>query len=97
MNYQSEENLAKKFKPAKGWEIIGIDDGSGKRLESVRAVKGRWMVEVEIQGSLYNDGQGYPYINLKMWNDREYKYVCSFDKIQRCIEYIKSYAASVKF
>lgn len=97
MNYQSEENLAKKFKPARGWEIIGIDDGSGRRLESVRAVKGSWMVEVEIHGSLYTDGRGYPYINLKLWDGRDYKYIRSFDKVKDCINYIKNYAASVKF
>ena len=87
MNYQSVEKLQSKFKLNKGgWEVF--DDGG-----CIVAVNNFWKVEVESFGSRFDDGDGYPYINLSLRLGQEgyTKYVCSFSKLKNCIEYIKQY------
>lgn len=84
MNYQSVEKLSQKFKLDKGWEVV--QDGW-----DVCAYNHHWKVSLECN-SRYDDGDGYPYINLYVLigNEGFPKYVCSFSKIRSCIEYIKS-------
>ena len=59
MNYQNVEKLQSKFKLEKGWEVF--DDGA-----CFVAINNFWRVEVECWGSRYDDGDGYPYINLSL-------------------------------
>ena len=86
MNYQNVEKLQSKFKRDKGWEVFE-DRGC------FVAINNFWKVEVECFGSRYDDGKGYPYINLSLRLGREGypKYVCSFSKLKNCIAYIKQY------
>ena len=62
----------------------------------LRAVRGLWMVDIDVAVSRYNDGCGYPYIDLKMWLKGEYITICSFDKISSCKRYMKEFYDSLK-
>ena len=85
MNYQSVEKLQSKFKLDKGWEVLD----AGYEVEIYNPF---WKIVVE-RVSRYDDGDGYPYINLSLRLGQEgyAKYVCSFSKLKSCIEYIKQY------
>ena len=85
MNYQSVEKLQSKFKLDKGWEVLD----AGYEVEIYNPF---WKIVVE-RVSRYDDGDGYPYINLSLRLGQEgyAKYVCSFSKLKNCIEYIKQY------
>ena len=85
MNYQSKEKLEKKFKLQNGWEVVE----SGFEIDIYNQF---WKVEVECV-SRYDDGDGYPYINLYilLGNEGYPKYISSFSKLKNCIDYIKSY------
>lgn len=84
MNFQSVERLSKKFKPENGWEVFEDD-------WDVVAINHHWKVSLE-GNSRYDDGDGYPYINLYVLIGEEGfpKYVCSYSNIKSCISYIKS-------
>ena len=85
MNYQSKELLEKKFKLQNGWEVVE----SGFEIDIYNQF---WKVEVECVYK-YDDGDGYPYINLYilLGNEGYPKYISSFSKLKNCIDYIKSY------
>ena len=85
MNYQSKEILEKKFKIQNGWEVIE----AGYEVEIYNQF---WMIVVE-RVSRYDDGCGYPYINLhyRLGDEGYPKYIRSFCKLKNCIEYIKQH------
>ena len=85
MNYQSVEKLQSKFKLDKGWEVLD----AGYEVEIYNPF---WKIVVE-RVSRYEDGCGYPYINLYFLIGEEGypKYIRSFCKLKNCIEYIKQY------
>ena len=85
MNYQSKEILEKKFKKQNGWEVI-------EAVGEIEIYNQFWMIVVE-RISRYDDGCGYPYINLHYClGDEGYpKYIRSFSKLKNCIEYIKQH------
>ena len=85
MNYQSKKILEKKFKKQNGWEVIE----AGYEVEIYNQF---WMIVVE-RISRYDDGCGYPYINLhyRLGDEGYPKYIRSFSKLKNCIEYIKQH------
>ena len=85
MNYQSKEILEKKFKKQNGWEVI-------EAVGEIEIYNQFWMIVVE-RISRYDDGCGYPYINLhyRLGDEGYPKYIRSFSKLKNCIEYIKQH------
>ena len=85
MNYQSKEILEKKFKKQNGWEVI-------EAVGEIEIYNQFWMIVVE-RISRYDDGCGYPYINLhyRLGDEGYPKYIRSFGKLKNCIEYIKQH------
>ena len=85
MNYQSKEILEKKFKKQNGWEVI-------EAVGEIEIYNQFWMIVVE-RISRYDDGCGYPYINLhyRLGDEGYPKYIMSFSKLKTCIEYIKQH------
>ena len=85
MNYQSKEILENKFKKQNGWKVI-------KTVGEIEIYNQFWMIVVE-RISRYDDGCGYPYINLhyRLGDEGYPKYIRSFSKLKNCIEYIKQH------
>ena len=85
MNYQRKEVLEKKFKKQNGWEVI-------EAMGEIEIYNQFWMIVVE-RISRYDDGCGYPYINLhyRIGDEGYPKYIMSFSKLKNCIEYIKQH------
>mgnify|MGYP003549262686 FL=1 len=83
MNYQCVEKLSKKFKIENGWEVVYDGD--------YNVYSNFWKVELEGM-SMYDDGCGYPYINLyvRLGSEGYPKYIVSFSRLKDCIDYIKS-------
>ena len=85
MNYQSKEILENKFKKQNGWEVI-------EAVGEIEIYNQFWMIVIE-RVSRYDDGCGYPYINLyyRLGDEGYPKYIMSFSKLKNCIEYIKQH------
>ena len=87
MNYQNVEKLQSKFKPEKGWLVE-------RKGFYIVISNDFWEIEVEDYGTRFDDGCGFPYINLKIKLGREgyesySKYLLSFNYLKNCISYIK--------